>query len=798
MDPIALALASSSVSPTHIADTEGNPVYANAAWTSLVGAGAPPSALRSLVADEEDLQRLDDVLIGVDVQSADPARRAWVRLAAPSESSRWWTVSHIPAFGADGELVATITAVVLALGDSQPGQATWSEQDALAKASQIAQMGVWDWDISTGALWWSEQIYSIFGLEPQEFPATYDAFIAHVHPDDRREVQIRVGRAVEGIEDYSLRHRVLRPDGTIRYVREHGLVKRDRFGTPVRMLGTVNDVTDETERELAREGAHAALAASEERYRLLAENASDIVWQIGADSKIAWVSDSVRMVLGWRPDEMVGRPAMDFLHPEDREHVARDLSAALVGGAARAEIRLLCPDGSTRWMASHLHVAPGAKTNMLVGSLRDIGDEVAARQELAHAVGHDLVTGLANRHSTINRLEAGLASQQANRSVGVLCIGIDSLTAINDAISHTAGDRVLAATAARVVGLIGDADLVGRGSGNELHVILPGLRAPADAGLTAEKLRRDVPHPMNLAGQQVAPTLSIGIATGARGDDAERLLRDAALAMRQAKQKGRNRFEYFDPQVGIEALSQLQLEADIRSGLQAGEFVPWFQPIVELPSGTVVGYEALVRWIRPDGPVDAWRFLPVAERGLLITELDLAMLPTVLRRLAETAEGIFMSVNVAASTLRRPTYADEVLSAAAGAGVSLDRLHLEVTETALLDVTPQVRAGMERLAAAGASWYVDDFGTGYSSISHLRDLPIAGLKLDRSFVAGIEAGDDTCINLADGLVGLADGLRLDTVAEGIEVAEQAELLADQGWAHGQGWLYGKPSPELVG
>ncbi|MFM2437207.1 MAG: hypothetical protein RLZ55_6, partial [Actinomycetota bacterium] len=256
--------------------------------------------------------------------------------------------------------------------------------------------------------------------------------------------------------------------------------------------------------------------------------------------------------------------------------------------------------------------------------------------------------------------------------------------------------------------------------------------------------------------------------------------------------------EFFDPQVGIEALSRLQVEADIRAGLQASEFAPWFQPIVDLPSGKVAGYEALVRWLRPDGPVDAWRFLPVAERGMLITELDLTVLPAALSRLAEASEGTFMAINVAAATLCRPTYADEVLAAAAAAGVSLSRLHLEVTETALLDVTPQVRDAMERLAAAGASWYVDDFGTGYSSISHLRDLPIAGLKLDRSFVAGIESGDVTCIKLADGLVGLADGLRLDTVAEGIEVQEQADLLAEQGWAHGQGWLYGRPAPELAG
>jgi EAL domain-containing protein (putative c-di-GMP-specific phosphodiesterase class I) len=292
-------------------------------------------------------------------------------------------------------------------------------------------------------------------------------------------------------------------------------------------------------------------------------------------------------------------------------------------------------------------------------------------------------------------------------------------------------------------------------------------------------------------------TISVGIATASPHEDLdpERMLRDAGLAMTRAKELGGDRSAYVDPELSAQAARRLNREGEIRDGLAAGRFEAWLQPIVALDDGTIDGYEALCRWVREDGSiVPPFDFLPLAERTGLIVELDRAVLDRTLSIMHLLPATRTVALNLAAMTMRRPELPAMVLDALARHDVDPRRLHLEVTETALLEDITAVRAHMTALADEGIRWYVDDFGTGYSSISHLRDLPITGLKLDRSFTFGVAEGDRRCIDLSQALVGLARGLGLDGVAEGVETESVARTLAAHGWRHGQGWLYGKAAP----
>jgi EAL domain-containing protein (putative c-di-GMP-specific phosphodiesterase class I) len=291
--------------------------------------------------------------------------------------------------------------------------------------------------------------------------------------------------------------------------------------------------------------------------------------------------------------------------------------------------------------------------------------------------------------------------------------------------------------------------------------------------------------------------VSVGIATsGTTGSrDAEHLISTAGTAMREAKQQGPDRTAFVDAALEGAAARRLAVEGLLRLAIPRGELRPWFQPVVAIGSGQVIGYEALVRWFRPDGTiVQPNDFLPVAERSALIVDLDRSILRQSVAALRTLPRGQHVAVNASAASLGDPTYPALVEELLAESGVAPGRLVLEITETALLQGLRDVRTTVERLAAVGIRWYVDDFGTGYSSIAHLRDLPVAGLKLDRSFTVGIGEGDATCIRLAQALAGLADGLGLDTVAEGIETEEEEAYLSAQGWRHGQGWLYGKAAP----
>ena len=634
--------------------------------------------------------------------------------------------------------------------------------------------------------WVSPSAEHAFGLASDQLLGHSAA--EFIHPDDLPELQLAVERSDALGEPLRVRYRWRHADGAYGWVEAIGQpVVDDGSGKAGRVVG-LRDIQ-------AQVLAEQELVAREERYRLLAENASDIVWQVAPDGTLTWVSPSVTGVLGWEPDHLLGRVALDLVHPDDTARLVVARNDVLSGNSAQGEFRIRCADTSFRWMSVTIHPVPTADGVARVAALRDIQDEMAARTELEYTLGHDQVTGLATRRVMLTRvafLEERLSA--TTPALGLLCIGIDSLATINAALTYAAGDLVLTTIATRIAAVARHPDLVGRGSGDEFLMLLPNLTSAADAVAIAEQVRLAVHGTVTVAGQPILPTVSVGISTGDRDSEPEQLLRDAGLALRQAKNNGRDRCEFADPHLVEEAQQRIALEAGIRDGLRDGQFVPWFQPIMSFDTGRLAGYEALVRWVRDDTVIEPAGFLPVAEQSTLVHDMDIAVLRQAVTALAGLPAPIYLAVNASTSTLTRTPYADIVIAALDEAGIDPARLHLEVTETALLALTDPIVAAIEALARVGVKWYVDDFGTGYSSISHLRDLPVSGLKLDRSFTAGMGAGDDTCLRLADALVGLARGLKLDTVAEGVETDIEAALLRGQGWQHGQGWLYGKAQP----
>jgi diguanylate cyclase (GGDEF)-like protein len=380
------------------------------------------------------------------------------------------------------------------------------------------------------------------------------------------------------------------------------------------------------------------------------------------------------------------------------------------------------------------------------------------------------------------------------RGIAVLTIGIDLLKDVNDAYGHSAGDVVVATVASRVVEAVGRSHVVGRGTGDEFMAVLTHVLDPAEAAAIAERVRIGVHGELGVADRTVAPTVSIGIAMGRTDGSAEALQQEATLALHRAKELGRDRWAFADADLARTAARRMALESAIREGLDHREFQPWFQPIVSLADDMIVGYEALVRWQHLDQVMDPSQFLDVALRTPMIAEIDLAMVEPVVAALAARPELAFIAVNVTGLTLARSDYASYVSACLARHDVAPSRLHVEITETMLLGLDVSVVAQITTLADMGVHWYVDDFGTGYSSISHLRDLPVRGLKLDASFTAGIGAGSHTARQLAVALLGLANGLGLDTVAEGVETQAEEDYLRTLGWRHGQGWLYGKAAP----
>ena len=547
----------------------------------------------------------------------------------------------------------------------------------------------------------------------------------------------------------------------------------------------------------ARHLAEQEIADSERRFRLLADNAMDMVFTVAPEGIIEWCSPSVASVLGRDPEDLIGHLSREVIHPEDRE-LARQMAAkADRGETPTYRARFVTSAGEPKWM----EVIPRALRDESgdirgrVVSVRDVDREVIAARALEHEIEFDSLTGLAKRALVIDRIQE-IIDTRKEPQWALLCLGVHGMTAVNQAYSYAAGDEVLCEVTARLVAVSGAHDRVARIGGDEFAILMRDIVTPADAADAAVRVLAAVEGPVEVGGGDVTVEIQacIGIAIWS-GMDAEALLRDATAAMRLSYGKGPGRWEILDSNIAAESRHILDVKADLRLALAEGRLQPWFMPVVDLASGRVHGYESLVRWVQPDGTVvPPDDFLPIAERSDLILQIDRVMLARTLDALDHVGPDVHVAVNVSAATLRAGRLEECVRTELARTGVEPHRLHLEVTETDLLHLTDEIDSLMHNLAELGVTWWIDDFGTGFSSISHLRDMPVQGLKLDRSFTAGIIEGDDRALRLAQGLAGLAQGLGLMTIAEGVETPEQASILLAQGWQLGQGWLFGKAAP----
>jgi diguanylate cyclase (GGDEF)-like protein/PAS domain S-box-containing protein len=664
-------------------------------------------------------------------------------------------------------------------------------QVALAESEQLFRLVaenaadiVFRVDGSGRYTWVSPSVSDRLGWRPEQVIGRTPEEL--MHPDDLVHLPGLGGEAAPRDAVATYQARVQRADGGYSWfaIASRPVLAED--GTLLGRVGGARDIDGEVE---ARE----ALLRSERLYRLLAENSLDVVYRADLEHRISWVSPSITEVLGWGPEDLLGQHVSAIANPGDVAR-ARQLTRDLIESGANAgqvEMRFRTKDGRWRWMRVTGRVVRDTDGTPLGGIdvLRDIQTEVETRQRLQHEVDHDPLTGLANRARALDQLRDSL---EADGAATVLVVGLDDLKAVNEALTFTAGDQVLRSVAERLTSEVGSHELVARVAGNEFAVLRPGSADADGAAALASRLLDAVQRSVRIGVHDLETSVTIGIASATSGS-AEDLLTDASTALHQAKSAGRGRWEFLDPTVSDGARSSILVQSRLRDALLTGQIHAWFQPIVALADDEVRGYEALVRWEHDDGTIGAPdSFIPTAERTGLIVDLDRVVLRDSLDLLRRLPVAQHVSVNVSAASLSSPELVAVVERGLQESGIDPRRLHLEITETSLVHVTDKVQAAMRALSALGVRWYVDDFGTGFSSITHLRDLPVAGLKLDRSFTNGIGSGDVVSERLADGLAGLADGLELDTVAEGVETRTQAEALREQGWVHGQGWLFGRP------
>jgi diguanylate cyclase (GGDEF)-like protein/PAS domain S-box-containing protein len=572
-------------------------------------------------------------------------------------------------------------------------------------------------------------------------------------------------------------------------------------GAVAGLIGTITDVTELKE-------AEAALRASEARFRDLTELASDWYWEQDAElrttqvsSKIADFSLDVSQHLGKRRWEVdiegvsdeqwrAHRRALEAREPfHDFVYQRRD---------TRGELRTISVSG--RPIFDEQGIFRGYR-----GTGRDITEQRLTEERIRHMAHHDALTQLPNRTLLHDRLEHAIArARRAGESVALLFIDLDRFKTINDSLGHPVGDRLLQAVAARLLDCTRGADTVARIGGDEFVLLLEALERPEAARHVARKVLESLAEPVELGGHRLQVTPSIGICTfPADGEDVDTLMRNADTAMYHAKQAGRNTYQFFTAAMTEAVQRRLRLESDLRAALERDEFVVHFQPQLDLRSGAIVGFEALVRWRHPQrGMVPPAEFIPVAEEAGLIGAIG----ERVLRRACAQASAwrraghdrLQLAVNCSARQFQDERFVARVESILLEAGLPAARLELEITESIVMRRTEDVNARLLELERMGVRISIDDFGTGYSSLSYLKRLSIHQLKIDRSFVRDIGTDPDDAA-IVNAIIAIAHTLGLKVVAEGVETPGQLAYLRAAGCDLGQGYLFSAPLPaEEVG
>jgi diguanylate cyclase (GGDEF)-like protein/PAS domain S-box-containing protein len=664
-----------------------------------------------------------------------------------------------------------------------------ASETALKEAQQLAQLGSWSWDLTSNEVTWSQELYRIFGLLPEAQNASLDMFRRLLHPDDRQRVLELLERARTAGTGFACEHRVVRPDGTVRVLHARGEVHADGADRPATVVGTAQDVTDRTR---AQEDA--------QRLAAIVQSSSDAIYSVAADMTVTSWNAAAERLLGRPAAEMLGNPIASVWPPEHFE-LNRSMFERAFAGEVMTDVETMRLHHDGTRVAVTVSWSPiKDRSGAIIGVsviARDITQRKQLEEQLVRQALHDPLTGLANRVLFADRLEHALArGRRPGVTVAILVIDLDGFKDINDSLGHDAGDDLLTIAGMRLQGHARPGDTVARLGGDEFGVLLEEIAA-AEAVHSAEALLEGLATPIVLRDRDLTPTASIGIAIAA-GEDAETLLRNADTAMYAAKRQGKSRYALFEPAMHATVVERLDLAADLSRAVEKRQLHLCYEPQITLASGRICCLEALVRWRHPArGEVSPGEFIPLAEETGMILPIGSWVLREACRQVKAwqerwpTPAPLTIAVNLSARQLQHHGIVDEVSAALADAGLDPQSLVLEITETAIMEQLDAAIMILTALRRLGVRLALDDFGTGYSSLSYLQRLPVDILKIDRSFVAGVARSIEDSA-LARGILTLANTLGLETVAEGIETAEQLAALRELGCQLGQGYFFARP------
>ncbi|WP_052144759.1 sensor domain-containing protein [Halalkalibacter okhensis] len=672
-------------------------------------------------------------------------------------------------------------------------------QESLNHMQMIGNTGSWDYDVVEDKAFWSKHMYRIFGLpENSSFIPTYSSFLSFIHPNDRvRFIQI-FEQALEQGESFQVEFCILGSDGKKRVLSQQADVMVDERGKAVRLIGTIQDITTQrTTEDLLRK--------SEEQKQLIFNKLEVAIWSVDiATNNVLFCTKGFEDIYGYSTDILENN--RDFwqkvIHPDDFPGVLNNQKMLEQGRDIRHQYRIYHSSGEIKWVADHTIPVLDDEGVLirLDGIISDITDQKQAEEKMNYLAHRDHLTNLANRRMFDHIIHDTLIQASENdRQFAILYVNLDRFKKINETFGHLIADELLIEVSRRLTQLVPEGNLVARMAGDEFSVIVTTEELVANVKEFANAIHQSILSPFLIKGFELYLSASIGLSLfPTHGETIEILLNNTQAAVNRAKQLGKNNVQLFSNTMRGKPSRHYFLETDMRKALKNNEYELYYQPRVCTHTGKILSAEALIRWNHPElGFVPPIEFIPLAEENGLILEISDWVAKTVCNQLKawqkEKVPVSPVSINISAQGFLRNDIIPKIKKLLHETGVNPHLLELEITESSFLFNMEKVIQEVAELKNLGIKVALDDFGTGFSSLTHLKELNIDTLKIDRLFINQIvEKKQDEVIT--SGVIDLAHGLGIEVVAEGVETLEQLTLLREKGCDQIQGYLFSKPVP----
>ncbi|MBD2095914.1 EAL domain-containing protein [Trichocoleus sp. FACHB-591] len=791
----AIAASSNGIVLTDASQSDNPIIYVNPAFEAMTGYRAEEAIgqnCRFLQGANRDAPALEQLRSAIQAQQECQVTLQNYR----KDGTPFWNELYVaPVFDAEGYLTHCVGIQTDITERRQAEVALRQQEEQYRRIVETATEGIWMLDQNSQTSYVNQQTATMLGYSIEEMLG--QPLFAFMDEEGQALAKLYLERRQQGIPEMH-DFKFCRKDGTTVWTMLSTAPLFDEQSNYIGALGMLTDVT-------ARRQAEAAFREGEQRLNGILRSLEDVVWSISATSQeTLYLNPAAERIYHRTVTEFFDHPNLwsEVVHPDDLKRVRAATQALRKKKKLELEYRILQPDGSVRWLYERRRVIRDA-TGQVVridGIATDITERKWMEAQLVHDAYHDALTGLPNRVLFMDRLKQAIArtKRRSNYAFAVLFLDLDRFKVINDSLGHLVGDQLLVTIAQRLASCLDPAHTIARLGGDEFTILLDPIAAPNDAATVAEQIHQALQLPFNLDGYEVFTTVSIGIALSATGyNQPEDVLRDADAALYQAKEQGKARFAIFDTAMHNQAMSLLQLEMALRWALERQELRVFYQPLVSLTTGRIVGFEALVRWLHPEqGLISPAEFIAIAEETGLIVPIGQWVLTESCRQLREwqtqfpTASTLSISVNLSSKQFSQPNLVSQIEQVLQETGLRPDTLKLEITESGIMNNTESA-ALLRQLRALQVQLCIDDFGTGYSSLSRLRQFPIHTLKIDRSFVSTMrEAVQDA--EVVQAIITLAHNLGMNVVAEGIETAEQLAHLRRLHCEQGQGYFFSKP------